>query len=309
MANEEHNFLGITSPFCDLESAAVAVLPVPYEGGVSYGHGAAEAPDAIIHSSAYIEFYDEILKKEPYLMGIATVAPVSSQICPDEMAKAVASRVEDILSLGKFPVIIGGDHSITSPAFFAVHENLKEDIGVIQLDAHADLREIYEGTHLSHACVMARIRERNPNTLQIGIRSMSIEEAEYVKLNDAQLCTMHEFRKKAFDIDQAINSLPDRIYLTIDLDVFDGSVIMNTGTPEPGGFVWDEALSLIENIFYKKNVIGFDVVELSAAPWDRYSPFAAAKLIYKMIGFKLSSEVHQKGCVWPEKPNGSIFKK
>jgi len=304
---EEHNFLGIPSPFCDFESAAVAVLPVPYEGGVSYGHGAAEAPDSIISSSAYIEFYDEVLKQEPYLMGIATVPPVLSQHSPENMAKEVASRVKELLSLGKFPVIIGGDHSITSPAFFAVCENLKKDVGIIQLDAHADLRETYEDTPMSHACVMARIRDKNPHTLQIGIRSMSVEEAEYVRLNNVQLCTMHEFRKNTFNVNKAVDSLPDHIYLTVDLDVFDGSVIINTGTPEPGGFAWDEALSLIESIFYKKNVIGFDVVELSAAVWDRYSPFAAAKLIYKMLGFKLSSEVQRKGLGWPERPNGSIF--
>ena len=308
MVNEDNNFLGIPPLFSDFESAAVAVLPVPYAGGVSYGDGAAEAPDAIIASSAYVEFYDEVLRKEPYLMGIATVPPVLSQNTPENMAEAVASRVKDLLSSGKFPVIIGGDHSITSPAFFAVHEELKRDIGVIQLDAHADLRETYDGTPMSHACVMARIREKNPHTLQIGMRSMSVEEAEYVRLNNVQLCTMHEFRNNTFNINKAIDSLPDCIYLTVDLDVFDGSVIMNTGTPEPGGFTWDEALTLIGSIFCKKNVIGFDVVELSAASWDRYSPFAAAKLIYKMLGFKLSSEVQRKGFGWPERPNGSIFK-
>ena len=304
---EEHNFLGIASPFCDFESAAVAILPVPYEGGVSYGHGTAEAPDAIIRSSAYIEFYDEVLKKEPYLMGIATVNPIPPQSSPGSMAKSVASGVRKILSLGKFPVIIGGDHSITSPAFFAVCENFKGNTGIIQLDAHADLRETYEGTPMSHACVMARIREKNPHTLQIGMRSMSVEEAEYIRINNVQLCTMHEFRKNTFNINKAVDRLPDNVYLTVDLDVFDGSVIMNTGTPEPGGFIWDEALTLIESIFYKKNVIGFDVVELSAASWDRYSPFAAAKLIYKMLGFKLSSEVQRKGFGWPERPYGSIF--
>jgi agmatinase len=154
---------------------------------------------------------------------------------------------------------------------------------------------------------MSRIRRLTNDTLQIGIRSMSLEEAQLVERENLALCTMSAFRSGEFDIGAALDALVEPVYLTVDVDVFDWSVIRNTGTPEPGGFLWDEALTLLQYIFYKKHVIGFDVVELSADPQDRNSAFAIAKLIYKMLGFKLAAEVRRGRMKWPENPKGNLF--
>ena len=278
-------FLGLESEFTLFEKAAVVILPFPYEGGVSYGTGAAKAPDAILGASCYLELYDEVLDVEPYRIGITTVYPPAIPDNPEGMIQTIYNTTQSLLQQEKFIIPIGGDHSITIGYFKAIQEKYGQ-ISVIQLDAHADLRNSYDGSPLSHACVMARIREKTAHTLQIGIRSISAKEAALVKNENISLCTMRQFRQGDFDLDAALNLLPDPVFLTVDVDVFDWSVIMSTGTPEPGGLLWNEGVSLLQKIFKQKNVIGFDVVELSYQETDRNSPFAVAKLIYKMIGFK-----------------------
>lgn len=302
----ERQFLDIQQPFSDFESSAVVLLPIPYEGGVSYGKGTGRAPSAVIESSAYLELYDEVLDAEPYRMGICTLAPPSLGKSHEDMFEAVYQSTVDLLAAGKFVVVIGGDHSISSGYFKALSEH-SADLAAIQLDAHSDLRDTYEGSPLSHACVMSRIREMTEHTLQIGIRSISVEEAERVRIEGLRLCTMHEFRGGTFDLDGALKQLPDNVFITLDVDGLDWSVVRSTGTPEPGGFLWDEALALLEKIFDRKNVVGFDVVELSSRADDSNSVFAVAKLIYKMLGFKLRAWTRRTGRPWPVKPEGVLF--
>ena len=286
----EKQFLGIEGEFVDLEKSAAAILPFPYEGGVSYGKGAAQAPAAVIDASHYLELYDEILDAEPYRVGVSTIEPPDTGKTDQEMFYSIYSNTHDLIEDEKFVVVIGGDHSISNGFFKALKEKYP-DLGVIQLDAHADLRDTYEDSPLNHACVMSRIREMTQDTLQIGIRSMSVEEAERVKGENISLCTMDSLRKELFDIDGALDKLPEDVFVTVDVDCFDWSVIRSTGTPEPGGFLWDEALNLLNKIFQKKNVVGFDIVELSYSPDDNNSPFAVAKLIYKMLGFKYQKAI------------------
>ncbi len=285
MKLHKKQFLGIEGEFVKYDKSAVAILPFPYEGGVSYGKGAAQAPGAIIDASHYLELYDEVLDAEPYRVGIATVEPPDTGKTHQEMFYSIYSNAHDLIEDDKFVVVVGGDHSLSSGFFKALKEKYT-DLGVIQLDAHADLRDTYEDSPLNHACVMSRIREMAQDTLQIGIRSMSAEEAEKIKRENISLCTMDSFRKGVFDIDGALDNLPDNLFITVDVDCFDWSVIRSTGTPEPGGFLWDEALRLLGKIFQKKNIVAFDIVELSYSSNDLNSPFAAAKLIYKMLGFK-----------------------
>ncbi len=278
-------FLGPDIDHPSPEDAPCIILPVPYEGGISYGSGTARAPDAVLLASAYLELYDEVLHCEPYRTGIATLGPPDHLENPEKMYATVYAETKSLIDKDKFVILLGGDHSITSSYCKALHEKYGT-MSVIQLDAHADLRDSYEGSTLSHACTMARVREYTRNTLQIGIRSISFEEAERVEAEHIALCTMHEYRTAAFDLESALRNLPDPVFITWDVDVFDWSVIASTGTPEPGGLQWDEGMALLQKIVTMKNVIGFDVVELACNENDRNSPFAVAKLIYKMIGFK-----------------------
>jgi agmatinase len=278
-------FLGMAEAVRELESARVVILPFGYEGGVSYGKGAAKAPEAVLKASHHLELYDEVLETEPYEVGIFTAeAPVLPQSGEQVMARLHAD-LQTLLSLDKFVVVIGGDHSITSGYLRALRERY-ETFAVIQLDAHADLRDIYNGSPLSHACVMARALELTPHTLQIGIRSMSAQEARRVRDQNLTLYTMQDWRQGRMNLRAALDRLPEAVFLTLDVDVFDWSVIASTGTPEPGGCSWDEAMNLLETIFSAKQIIGIDVVELSHNPKDPNSAFAVAKLIYKMIGLR-----------------------
>lgn len=286
-------FLGLEPEFTSLENAKVVILPVPYEGGISYGTGTANAPDAILEASYQLELYDEVLETEPFRSGIATVVLPSIPRSPEDMIRTVYKSTRLLLKQKKFVVLIGGDHSISSGYFKALQEQY-DQVSVIQLDAHADLRATYDDNPWSHACVMARIREMTDNTLQLGIRSLSTEEAERVKHENIALYTMHEYRNGVFNLHTSLQVLPDPVFLTLDVDVFDWSVIMSTGTPEPGGFYWDEGLALLSQIFTQKHVVGFDVVELSYQEYDRNSPFAVAKLIYKMLGFSYQRNIQDK---------------
>jgi agmatinase len=300
-------FLDCNDPVVSFNTAAVAVFPVPYEGGVSYGRGTADAPDAVIQASRHLELYDETLKIEPHRMGIFTVAPPDVPADPALLHNAVYLRTRDLIAADKFTVMLGGDHSISYGFVKALAEKHGR-ISVVHLDAHSDLRDTYEGSAFSHGCIMSRIRSLTKDTLQIGIRSMSLEEAEKIARENVVVCTMEEYRSGTFEVDAALETIPDPVFLTIDVDVFDWSVIRSTGTPEPGGFFWDEALQLLKRIFERKEVVGFDVVELSSDASDRNSPFAVAKLIYRMLGFKLASLVTKGFLGWPDKPSGSIFR-
>jgi agmatinase len=285
-----HNtpFLSPPTPYGDLESSRVAILPFPYEGGISYGKGAAGAPQAILEASQQVEFYDEVLDAEPFRVGIATLAPPPVPEDARQMVDLVSQLTDELLSQDKLVVLIGGDHSI-SPGYVRSIAKHHERFGVIQLDAHADLRNTYGDSPLSHACAMARIRDITPHTLQIGIRSMAAEEALIVKQHNLRLCTMEQWRRGKFDLKAALAALPEKVYITLDVDVFDWSVVAGTGTPEPGGLLWHEALQMLQTIFETKDVIGWDVVELAFRDTDPNSPYAVAKLIYKMIGYKFHS--------------------
>ena len=290
MTLHELQFLGKENEYAQFDSAAYAILPVPYEGAVSYGTGTAAAPQAVLEASCYLEFYDEVLKFQPHESGIVTLAPLSPVEHHAEMHQRIYEKTRELLQHSKVPILLGGDHSISSGAFKALYEH-HGYLSCIQIDAHADLRDSYEGSPFSHASVMSRIREFTEHTLHIGIRSMSAEEAQRVAKERIQLCTMHDYRNGLLDADAMLETLPNPLFLTFDVDAFDWSVIASTGTPEPGGFTWDEAMDLLQTIFQKKHVVGFDIVELSAG--HRNSSFAVAKLVYKMIAFHIMSEQHK----------------
>ena len=285
MKLSQKQFLGDDFKHPSYQDAKVIILPFEYEGGVSYGKGTAKGPDAIINASYYLEFYDEILEIEPCSVGICTVESPKIPTDPAKMVQTMYNITKEILADNKFIISVGGDHSISTGYCKALLEKYGQ-LSVIQLDAHADLRDSYEGSNYSHACVMSRIRELTKNTLQIGIRSLSKKEAQRVRDDNLLFCKMNDFRNRKFDVDSALKKLPDPVFLTFDVDVLDWSVVANTGTPEPGGMLWDETIELLTKIFSIKNVVGLDVVELSSHDTDNNSAVAVAKLIYKMISFK-----------------------
>jgi agmatinase len=266
------------------ENSKVAIIPVPFEVSVSYGEGTANAPAAILEASHQVEFYDEELGCEPCDVGISTENPVSVEGEPATVLERIESKVADITKKGKLPLVLGGEHSITPAAVRGV-ASIDKDLTVVQLDAHADLRQEYDGTPLSHACAMARVRESFP-AVQIGIRSLSTPEAEWIRKDGLSVFFAKEIHRNPNWMEQAIDSIKTKnVYVTIDVDAFDISIMPHTGTPEPGGLDWYQVTDFLGNLLQKKRAIGFDIVELAPREGGHASDFLVAKLAYKCIGY------------------------
>ena len=266
----------------DYAESGIIILPVPYDETSTYMRGADKGPEAIIKASVNLEFYDVETASEAHVKGINTVDPVLEKETPGKLVNAVHQRTSGILTDLKFPVIIGGNHTVTIGAVKAFSEYF-DNLSVLQLDAHADLRQEYEGSEYNHACAMARAREFAP-IIQVGIRSMS--EAELPFVEDDRIFYAHElyYDKKLYE--KAIDKLTDNVYITIDLDVFDPSLMPSTGTPEPGGPAYFELLHFLRDVIKKKNVVGFDVVELCPSQTNRTPDFIAAKIIYQLLSYR-----------------------
>jgi len=268
--------------FSDRIQSAVVIVPVPYDETTTWGKGADKGPEALLEASANMELYDIETGTEVYKIGIYTDIPVSIPGRPELMINAVDKRINSWLKLNKFVVVVGGEHSVTIGSVKA-HLKKNPDLSVLQLDAHTDLRPEYLGSKYNHACTMSRIKELCPVT-QVGIRSMDIIETEY--LQHDHVFFAEEIHKSVDWIDRVIKSLNEKVYLTIDLDVLDPSVMPSTGTPEPGGLDWYTTLELIRKVAEKKHLVGFDIVELCPEPKNKAPNFLAAKLLYKVLTYK-----------------------
>jgi agmatinase len=271
-----------------IEQSKFLVLPVPYEQTTSYGTGTKNGPDAIIKASRYLELFDEELGIEPYKEGIHTLEPIAFDKGPAESAiEKIYETVKKLPIKNKFLISFGGEHSITYPIVRAFKE-LVPKITVLQIDAHSDLREAYEGTIYSHGSVMARIKDK-VDIVQVGIRSQSKGEYDFIKQRGIHTFYMHSIRSDNLWKDRVVESLGDNVYLTIDLDGFDPSVAPAVGTPEPGGLLWYDVIDLIKMIVQKKHIIGCDIVELAPEPHSIITDFLAAKLAYKIMGSIITS--------------------
>jgi agmatinase len=275
----------IPNRFRDSARAKVAIIPVPYDATSSWVKGANKGPSAIIEASATVENYDIESDGEPYKVGIFTDKPVKENRSPEVMVRAVKKRVNEHLTQGRFPVVIGGEHTVSIGAIMAMAKKYKK-LTVLQLDAHSDLRQTYHGSKYNHACVMARARELCP-IVQVGIRSM--DTSERARINKQRIFFAEDIHGKCNWIAKVVSLLKGNVYVTIDLDVFDPSIMPSTGTPEPGGLGWYEVLELLRLVFRKCNVRGFDVVEMCPNPTNKAPDFLAAKLIYKLISYKFGS--------------------
>lgn len=281
-ARKAKNFGCLPEKYSSYKDSGIVILPVPYDGTSTWIKGADKGPAAIIDASENLELYDIATDSEVFENGIFTDKPISRQTSPEKMADAVAKRVDYHIANGKFVVTLGGEHSV-SIGSVAAHKVRHGDICVLQLDAHADLRQEYLGSGFNHACVMARIKERCP-VVQVGIRSMSAEEKGAFE-RDRMFFAWDIHANKGW-VHDAVSKISKNVYITIDLDVFDPSEMPSTGTPEPGGLSWHDVMALLKAVNDAKNIIGFDVVELCPQKENRAPDFLAAKLIYELLSRK-----------------------
>lgn len=278
------NYGGDDLHFTDPATSRVTVIPVPYDATTSYIGGTAKGPAAIIDASTHMELYDEELEQETCGIGIHTTMPLPVHDEPPEaMLRMVTEAVSRHLATDKLPVILGGEHSISLGAVRALVRRYPR-LSVLQLDAHADLRDSYGGTPFSHACAARRMGELCP-LVQVGIRSMSREEADFKRSSPVITVFDHQIKQAGKNPEEAIQHLTDEVYLTIDLDVLDPAIMPATGTPEPGGLSWYEITSLLKKLCGVKRVVAFDVVELCPQPGNVAPDFLAAKLIYRTMGY------------------------
>jgi agmatinase len=277
-------FCGIEDNYSSWERSGIEILPVPYDLTTSYKSGTAKGPKAIIDASKYMEAYDDETGKEICKFGIHTAEEIkSSNPEPEHIIKKVEKKISSILDAGKFPVILGGEHSITLAPVRAFKKKIK-NFSVLQLDAHRDLRDSFQGSKNSHACIAKRIIELAPLT-QVGIRSLSKEEADK-KYKNLKTFFMKDMINNKNWIEDVIDSLDSgRVYVTIDMDAFDPSIMPSVGTPEPGGMGWYETLALLKQLSRKKEVIGFDIMELAPIAGNVSPDFLTAKLVYKFLNY------------------------
>lgn len=277
------NFLELSDNFSNYRKSQAVILPLPYEKTTSYLKGTGKGPDAIIKASVQIESYDDELGNI-FKPGICTLNPLRIESRPEPMVREVRKRVLELLDDGKFIAVLGGEHSITSGIVSAFKEKFK-DISVLQIDAHSDLREEYQGSRHSHACAMKRVLDICP-VVPVGIRSMSSQEAEFAKKNNYRIFWAKDIVGNDKWHNEAMSLLSKNIYITFDLDGLDPSIMPSVGTPEPGGLGYYETLKFLREVFRKKNVAGFDIVELCPRKFDVISDITAARILYKMIGYK-----------------------
>ncbi len=279
-------FAGLASPYSDVRTGRVVILPVPYDSTTEWRSGTRHGPQAIIDASQYLELYDLELDREVYKVGIHTlpqVEPIMSS--PGDMIDRVYQVTKELIAEGKFVVMLGGEHSLSLGVVRAWGEAYPE-LSVLQLDAHADLRDKYLGSRYSQACVMRRISELCPIT-QVGVRSLSWEEKQFLVQSKMSPFYMPNLESNTASMEQIVSSLSKDVYVTIDVDVFDPSIMPAVGTPEPGGMQWQEILNLLRLVALRKHIVGFDLMEFCPQEGPSSCAFILAKLVYKFIGYAM----------------------
>ncbi|PWB65833.1 MAG: agmatinase [Deltaproteobacteria bacterium] len=285
------SFGGITDKYSSWKNSAFAVIPFPIDMTTTYMAGTRNGPRAILDASSHMELFDEENKIEPYRSGIfvSTEVPLATT-GPIPMLKQVERRFRSVIKAGKFPVLLGGEHSGTCGAVAALRKKYGE-LTVLQFDAHADMRDSYLGTPWNHACVGRRIVDSGAKLVQVGIRSMSEEEDRFLKKSESvKTFYASEVRDNLADVTKGIvSSLSGNVYITFDLDVFDPGIMPSVGTPEPGGMSWFEAIDILRDVMLSNcNIVGFDIMELAPIPGMVAPDFLAAKLCYRMMGWVLA---------------------
>jgi agmatinase len=300
LSSFKERFLGLTDEEChDLGgegggSPCFSILSAPYDLTTTYMSGASKGPEAIIDASVHLELYDEEQESEPFRCGIETLPPIKLDgLNTKDMVEAVRLAGADVLERERVPVLLGGEHSVTLGLVKALKTRYS-NLSVLQFDAHTDLRDSYNNDPLSHASVIRRVSELCPVT-QLGIRSTSAKEAAFLKQGGSERVTTiyapEVLRDNNAAAERALSSLSDDVYITFDLDSLDPSIMPSTGTPEPGGLGWYDVINILRTIVGKKNIVGFDVVELAPRKGEIAPDFLAAKLVYKIMGFMATKKI------------------
>ena len=275
-------YAGIPGENATLENSKVMLVTVPYDGTSTWGKGADKGPELFLDASENMELYDIETATEPYLEGVYLAGEVTEDSSPEAMTEAVYQKTKEMLQYeDKLFTLFGGEHSVSIGSIRAVGEKY-ENLTVLQLDAHTDLRPEFHGSTSNHACAVFEANQKH-NLVQVGIRSCDVEEMQYVP--KGQCFWAHEIAENPNWIEDVLSKVSGNVYITIDLDAFDPSIAPSTGTPEPGGLAWYPTLKLLRKVFEKCNVVGFDIVELMDSPMAKPTAFLAAKLYYKMLAY------------------------
>jgi len=275
------NYAGIPDEYAQLDSSKIVLIPVPYDGTSTWGKGADKGPDAFLEASANMEIYDIETDSEVYKNGVFLTEPVIENSSPEAMVDAVHKKASEYIKMGKFVTLFGGEHSVSIGSIRAFKENF-DNLTVLQFDAHADLRPEYEESKCNHACAVHEA-QHTTNLVQIGIRSMDTVEKPFLKKENCFFA--HQIFADPDWMNKALSRITDNVFITIDLDVFDSSLMPSTGTPEPGGLNWYQVIDFIKLVIKNKNVVGFDIMELCPNDINRGPDFLAAKLYYKILSY------------------------
>jgi agmatinase len=275
-------YAGIPEENATLENSKVMLVTVPYDGTSTWGKGADKGPELFLDASENMELYDIETATEPYLEGVYLAGEVTEDSSPEAMTEAVYQKTKEMLQHeDKLFTLFGGEHSVSIGSIRAVGEKY-ENLTVLQLDAHTDLRPEFHGSTSNHACAVFEANQKH-NLVQVGIRSCDVEEMQYVP--KGQCFWAHEIAENPNWIEDVLSKVSGNVYITIDLDAFDPSIAPSTGTPEPGGLAWYPTLKLLKKVFEKCNVVAFDIVELMDSANPKPTAFLAAKLYYKMLAY------------------------
>jgi len=283
---KKRTFAGIPVKYARQETAAISLMSIPYDGTSTWGKGADQGFEAFLDAAENMEIYDIETDSEVYKKGICLTDPILESRSPEAMFEATYAKAKELLKGNKFPTFFGGEHSISIGLIKAFYEKYGK-LTVLQLDAHTDLRPVYEGTPYNHACALYDASQ-NTNLIQVGIRSMDTSEKRYLNREKCFFAQNIKGRKRWMD--DALDLMTRQIYITLDLDVFDPAIMPSTGTPEPGGLDWYEVTGFLKKVFSEKEVVGFDIVELAPNPHTKAPDYLAAKLYYKMLSYKFHAD-------------------
>lgn len=283
---KKKKYAGISGKFTNPKNAVIYLTSIPYDGTSTWGKGADKGFEAFLDASENMEIYDIETDSEVYKKGVHICDPILEKSTPDAMFQATYQQTKELLKTDKFLTFFGGEHSV-SIGIIKAHYEKYPDLTILQLDAHTDLRPSYHGTPYNHACAVYDASQ-NCNLVQVGIRSMDKSEMKFV--NKKKCFFAAEMHGKKDWINKALKQITGPVYITLDLDVLDPSIMPSTGTPEPGGMLWYDLIGFLKKVFKKKNVVGFDIVELAPNPNNKAPDYLTAKLYYKMLSYKFKKK-------------------